>query len=59
MDSKKIYCFPALIWKFMNRAEYKANPNITISELIEDVLVDKFNMTHEEIAQIKNNLLED
>ena len=43
----------------MNRAEYKANPNITISELIEDVLVDKFNMTHEEIAQIKNNLLED
>ncbi len=59
MDSKKIYCFPALIWKFMNRSEYKANPNITISELIEDVLVDKFNMTHEEIAQIKNNLLED
>ena len=37
----------------------KDNPNITISELIEDVLVNKFSMTHEELATIKNNLLED
>lgn len=58
-DSKKIYLFPRLIWKLMNTSQYKANPNITISQLIEDILVAKFDMTHEEIATIKNNLLED
>lgn len=58
-DSNKIYLFPRLIWKLMNSSQYKANPNITISQLIEDILVDKFGMTHAEIATIKSNLLED
>ena len=59
VDAKKIYLFPRMIWKLKNMQEYKNNPNITISELVEALLVNKFGMTHEEIAQIKNNLLED
>lgn len=59
IDTKKIYIFPRLIWKLKTLKPYKDNPNITISELIEWVLVEKFSMTHEEIATIKSNLLEE
>jgi hypothetical protein len=59
VDSKKIYLFPRMIWKLKNMQAYKDNPNITISALIEELLVSKFGMTHEEIATIKSNLLED
>lgn len=58
VDAKKIYLFPRMIWKLKNMQAYKDNPNITISALIEELLVTKFGMTHEEIATIKGNLLE-
>ena len=56
-DSNKVYRFPAMIYAFRNSTYFAEDK--TISQMIEDFLIDKALLTHEEIVQIKNSMLVD
>lgn len=64
-DAKKVYRFPSLLKRVMN-ATVKGDSKTTywaadkpISQIIEEVLIDRFEVTQEDIYNIRNNLLED
>ena len=62
-DAKKIYRFPSLIYALKtlkngsNETYY--TPTKPIATIIEEILIDKIGLTHEDIVEIRNNLLED
>lgn len=63
-DAKKVYRFPSLLRKLVELKvkggeETYWQENKPISQIIEEILIDRFQVTAEDIANIRNNLLED
>ena len=64
-DAKKVYRFPSMLRRVMdlttkadkNKTYYE--PNKPIAQIIEEILIDRFEVTAEDIANIRSNLLED
>ena len=63
-DAKKVYRFPSLL-KRLTEVTYKSSgetvwkDNKPLSQIVEEILIDRFEVTAEDISNIRNNLLED
>ena len=63
-DAKKVYRFPSLLRKVLElnkkgKSETYWEENKPLSQIIEEILIDRFEVTSEDIASIRANLLED
>lgn len=64
-DSKKIYRFPHLIGKIYTMTTVSDSsvtyyqPNKPLSQIVEEILIDRFGLTAQDIQDIRTNLLED
>lgn len=63
-DGKKVYRFPSMIWAIKNAkntqtGDYYYSADKPISQIIEEMLIDRAGLTAQDIADIRANLLED
>ena len=64
-DAKKVYRWPSLIYKMKTYEKNSSThetyyaPDKPIATIIEEILIDKFELTSQDIADIRANLLED